>query len=140
VSLVVAAIGLPFLLRGLKLPPDTSHQEAEDRARIAAAEAAIRAIEQLQHKLGEGRLDADLYADISANLMELYRKRIDGRSKTGEEADTLRKTDVIERDLRLAGLRAERDELFRMQRARHVPDAIAQRLIREIDLVETRFT
>lgn len=139
VSLIVAAIGLPFLLKGLKLPPDPSHQEAEDRARIASAEAAIKAIEQLQHRMGEGRADADLYAEVSASLMELYRKRIDGRLKTGEEADTLRKTDLIQKDLRLAGCRAERDEVFRMQRSRQLPDEIALKLIREIDLLEARF-
>ena len=59
--------------------------------------------------------------------------------KTGEEADTLRKTDLIQKDLRLAGCRAERDEVFRMQRSRQLPDEIALKLIREIDLLEARF-
>jgi hypothetical protein len=35
--------------------------------------------------MGEGRGDTDLYADAGARIMELYRQRIDGRSKTGEE-------------------------------------------------------
>jgi len=38
-SLVSASFSLPFLLRGLELPPEPSQQEGEDRARIAAAEA-----------------------------------------------------------------------------------------------------
>jgi CPA1 family monovalent cation:H+ antiporter len=63
VSLVAASFGLPFLLKGLELPPEPSQQEEEDLARIAAAEAAIRAIEQAQHHMGEGRGDADLYTD-----------------------------------------------------------------------------
>ena len=63
VSLVAASFGLPFLLNGLELPPEPSQQEGEDLARIAAAEAAIRAIEQAQHHMGEGRGDADLYTD-----------------------------------------------------------------------------
>jgi hypothetical protein len=112
VSLIAASLRLPHLLRGLKLPPEPSHQEDEDRARVAAAEAAIQAIEQAQHDMGEGRGDTDLYADAGARIMELYRQRIDGRSKTGEEGALARRIDEIERRLRLAGLRAERAELI----------------------------
>jgi monovalent cation/hydrogen antiporter len=49
VSLVAASFSLPLLLKGLELPPEPSQHEKEDRARIAAAEAAIQAIEQAQH-------------------------------------------------------------------------------------------
>ncbi len=80
-SLLAATFGLPFLLKGLELPPEPSREEEEDKARIASAEAAIRAIEKLQHDMGEGRNDADLYADASARIMDLYRKRIDGHSR-----------------------------------------------------------
>ena len=90
-SLVAASIGLPFLLKGLELPPEPSHRQEEDNARVAAAQAALKAIEGLQHGR-EGRGDADLYADVVASLLEVYRKRIDGRSKTGEEANLFRKS------------------------------------------------
>jgi hypothetical protein len=72
-----------------------SQQEEEDRARVAAAEAAIQAIEQAQHDMGEGRGDTDLYAGAGARIMELYRQRIDGRSKTGEERALARRMDEI---------------------------------------------
>jgi monovalent cation/hydrogen antiporter len=85
VSLVAAAFGLPFLLKGLELPPEPSQQEEEDLARIAAAEAAIRAIERAQHHMGEGRSDADLYTDAGVRIMELYRQRINGRSATARK-------------------------------------------------------
>lgn len=139
VSLIAASVRLPYLLRGLKLPPEPSHQEDEDRARIAAAEAAIHAVEQAQHDMGEGRDDADLYADAGARIMELYRQRIDGRSKTGEEGALARRQDEIERQLRLAGLRAERAELYRIARSRKLSDEIARKLVREVDLLEARF-
>jgi hypothetical protein len=124
---------------GLKLPPDPSQQEEEDRARVAAAEAAIQAIEQAQHDMGEGRGDTDLYADAGARIMELYRQRIDGRSKTGEERALARRMDEIERKLRLAGLRAERTELYRIARSHKFSDETARKLVREIDLLEARF-
>jgi CPA1 family monovalent cation:H+ antiporter len=140
VSLVAASFSLPFLLKGLELPPEPSQQEAEDRARIAAAEAAIRAIEQAQHHMGKGRSDADLYTDAGVRIMELYRQRIDGRSTTGKEASLARRIDEIERRLRLTGLRAERTEIYRIARARRLSDETSRKLVIEIDLLESRFT
>ena len=139
VSLIAASLSLPYLLQGLKLPPEPSQQEEEDRARVAAAEAAIQAIEQAQHDMGEGRGDTDLYADAGARIMELYRQRIDGRSKTGEERALARRMDEIERKLRLAGLGAERTELYRIARSHKLSDETARKLVREIDLLEARF-
>ena len=139
VSLVAASVSLPFLLKGLELPPEPSQQEEEDRARIAAAEAAIQAIEQAQHHLGQGRSDADLYNDVGVRIMELYRQRIDGRSTTGKEASLARKIDEIERRLRLTGLRAERSEIYRIARARRLSDETSRKLVRELDLLESRF-
>src|ERR1700716_1088715 len=47
-----------------------------------------------------------------------------------------RRMDEIERKLRLAGLRAERTELYRIARSRKLSDETARRLVREIDLLE----
>ena len=82
--------------------------------------------------------DPDTYADAAARIMDLYRHRIDGRS-TAEAADEVRRIDDIERRLRLAGLRAERDEIYRIARARNLDDDIARKLVREIDLLEARY-
>jgi len=139
VSLIVASIFLPIFLKNVEVPPEPSHQEEEDHARIVAAEAAIKAIERGQHDLSQGRSDVDLYASVGTRLMELYRQRIDGRSKTGAEADLVKKAEDVERQLRLAALRAERDEIFRLARARRLSDETVRKLVREIDLQETRF-
>lgn len=139
VSLIAASIGLPVLLKGLELPPEPSHQRIEDHARIVAAEEAIKAIERAQHNLGEGRSDADLYTEIGARLMELYRQRIDGRKKTGDEADVVRRADEIERVLRLAAIRAERGEFYRLARAHKLSDEMTRKLVRELDLQEARY-
>jgi len=139
ISLVAASLGLPYLLKDLKLPPEPTHQEEEDHARIAAAEAAIAAIERALHDRAENRSDADVYTDAGARVMELYRQRITGRSKTGAEGIEERKADAIERKLRLAGLRAERDELYRITRSKKLSDEMARKLVREVDLQEARF-
>ncbi len=140
VSLVAASVSLPYLFKNLELPPEPSQQEEEDLARVAAAEVAIQAVEQAQHDMGEDRGDADLYSDAGVRIMELYRQRIDSRSKAGQEAALARRIDEIERRLRLVGLRAERTEFYRMARARRLSDETARKLVREIDLLESRFS
>jgi CPA1 family monovalent cation:H+ antiporter len=138
-SLVAASIGLPYLLKGLKLPPEASSGRQEDIARIAAARAAIRAIEHKQHELGKGRSDANIYAEAGARLMDLYRERIDGRSKTGDAAELRRHLEDAERRLRIEGYKAERDELFRLARSQRIPHHVVRELVREVDLQEARY-
>ena len=98
----------------------------------------MRGVRPLERAL-EGRSDADLYTDAGVRIMELYRQRIDGRSTTGKEASLARKIDEIERKLRLAGLRAERAEIYRIGRARQLSDETSRKLVRELDLLESRF-
>jgi Na+/H+ antiporter len=138
-SLLAATVALPLLLRGLAMPPEPSRLAEEDGARVSAAEAAIRAIESSQHALAEGRSDADIYAAAGARIMDLYRDRIESRSQEGKAGREARLQDRIERDLRLAGLRAERDHIFALVRDRALGSETARKLIRELDLLEVRY-
>ena len=141
VSLIVATVALPKLLKGIELPPEPSHEHEEDQGRIAAATAALRAIDDASHAMAEGKNNPDLYSDIASRLMELYRERIESRTRTDEDdVDAARLGDAVERQLRLVGLAAERDELGRMARARVIDEATAKRLIREVDLQELRYS
>ena len=106
---------------------------------MLAAQAAIKAIEAAQHEMSVGQEDADVYVDTAVRLMDLYRERIQGRSQTGEAAELVRRSDDIEKKLRVAALRAERDEIFRLARTRQIEHDIARKLVREIDLLETRY-
>src|SRR5690606_3562917 len=101
-SLVAASIGLPLLLAGLDMPPEPSHQAEEDRARIAAAEAAIAEIERVQHDLAEGRPDADIYVDAAARIMDHYRARIDAGSGADEEIALARQLEAIQSRMAIA--------------------------------------
>jgi len=140
VSLLLASVGLPFLLKGLKLPPEPKGLAEEDAARAVAAEAAIEAIEQLQKAMKIGKKDTELYAEASARILELYRRRIDNRGLHGEAATHLRSLERVERELRLAGLRAERNVFYELSRSRELSDDIARKLVREADLMEARLT
>lgn len=140
VSLVLASIGLPFLLKDLKLPPESRALAEEDAARTAAAQAAIEAIEQLQKAMTAGRKDAELYAEAGGYIVEIYRRRIDGQALHGEEAVHQRRLEQAERKLRLAAVRAEREAFYRLSRSRALSDETARKLVREADLMESRLT
>lgn len=139
VSLIVASIGLPLLLRGLALPPEPSHLAEENATRIAAAEAAIAAVERAEHEMAEGRPDADLYVAAAARIMEAYRQRIDLRRSDLDEAVAQRQAEQIERELRLIALKAERAEIFRRSQSRQIGSEAARKMVREIDLLEARY-
>lgn len=140
VSLVVATLALPRLLKNVELPPEPTHEREEEEARAAAATAALRAIEDASHDMAEGRPNPDLYSDVASRLMEIYRHRIERRTHTdADDAQAARLTDEIERQLRMAGLAAERNELGRLARARRIDEETARKLIREVDLQELRY-
>ena len=139
VSLVAASIGLPLLLRGLEMPAEPGHAEEEDRARVAAAEAAIRAVERAEHGLAEGRADADLYVESAGRVMEYYRARIDRRTGDGAAEGLARRSEAAERAMMLAALRAERTTIQNLLRLRRIGTETAARLMREVDLLELRY-
>ena len=141
VSLLVATFALPRLLKGVELPPEPSHERDEDRGRVAAASAALRAVEDASHAMAEGKANPDLYSDVAGRIMELYRQRIETRTRTDEDdVEAARLSDTIERQLRMAGLAAEREELGRLSRLRRLDEETARKLIREVDLQELRYS
>ncbi|WP_082545356.1 MULTISPECIES: Na+/H+ antiporter [unclassified Sphingomonas] len=136
VSLVIASIALPMLLKGLTMPAEPSRQAEEDAARVAAAEAAIRAIEHRQHALAVDHGEADRYAAAGARVMDLYRERIESRSQG--LSDATRAEEGLVREFGLVGVKAERAALAELARARQIGSETARKLTRELDLSEAR--
>jgi len=137
-SLIAASIGLPLMMRSLEMPPEPTGEAEVDAARVAAAEAAIGEIERTQHRLANGKRDPDTYVNVASRLMDLYRDRIDHQIAEPEQKDVHRRDEKIERELRLAALKAEREEISRRVRNRQLGSEAARKLIRELDLFETR--
>src|SRR5690606_19532379 len=137
-SLLSATLLLPRLLKGLELPPEPSSLERGDLARAVAAAAAMQAIERTQHDIAADPEVVDVSTDIAARLMEAYRARIESRGVGLASVDRDRLT-AIEKQLGLAGLRAERAEIRRLALERTIDEVTARKLTREIDLQEARF-
>jgi Na+/H+ antiporter len=139
-SLIVANIGLPYVLKGVEMPPETARRRKEEQARLIAAEAAIDAVERDLRKTSEGRRDADLQMESAARIVAQYRRRIEALSRVGDNGDFVGRIDEIERSLNLVALRAERAEIYRIAHSGELTDESVRALVREIDLLEARFS
>lgn len=139
-SIAAAGIVLPWLLGGLGPILEADAERAERRARKTASLAAIDAIEKLTHAAHPDSAEAVTWMEAAARLSGLYRNRIEGMSKTGDEADEVRRIIAIDHDLRLAALRAERATYYRLGRERKLSDALVRHLVAEVDQAETRLT
>ena len=138
-SLLVAVIGLPLLLRGVRSTRNPLAEE-ERAARAAAAQAAIRAIDSAHNAIAVDLDEAGSArcADVSARVMDQYRRRLtafsDGSATPRAEA---KQAEAMELQMRIAAVRAERSMLYRMRSQQRITDETLTKLIREIDLQET---
>lgn len=137
VSLVVASIGLPRVLRGLEVPEESSEEAEEDSARHDAALAAIAAIEKAAHgRLGQEH-DVDVHASAADHVRGIYEHRLGGGGLY--DPARLRVAEQAEREYRLAALQAERTAILAMVHACTLSDETARKLLHEIDLVEAPY-
>lgn len=136
VSLVIASVALPLLLKGLTMPPEPSRHAEEDAARIKTAQAAIQAIERHQHVLAEDNGEADIYAATGIRVMDRYRERIEGLSE--DRSDITRTQDRLVREFGLVGVKAERAALRDLARSRTISGETVRKLTRDLDLAEAR--
>ena len=135
-SLLLAAFALPLLTKDLTAAlPVAARRTGEQSARVAAAEAALRRLEALVAEPADPAT-SDARAKAALHLLEDYRRRLD-YGELGEDADEVHRVADAEKELRLEALRAERDELFRLLHARGIEENVHQRLLRELDLVES---
>ncbi|WP_293779296.1 Na+/H+ antiporter [uncultured Oxalicibacterium sp.] len=132
-SLLNASIALPLLTRQLELLPEPVHGAGEGEARVAAAEAAMNRLRQINEEVSGSD---DVRAEAVGRVMERYQRRLDYGIQDGEEGDRQHLIEESERSFRLEGIRAEREELFQMWLADKLDDQVHQQLLRELDLIE----
>ncbi|RFU47222.1 Na+/H+ antiporter [Paraburkholderia sp. DHOC27] len=137
-SLVIAVVGLPLLLRGWRRGRDP-HAAEERLARMLAAQAAIRAIDQM-HETATADLDesASAYAtDVTARVMDIYRRRLAILDEVNEPREQARRAEALEFQMKLAAMRAERAVLVSLRNTQKINDETLSKLMREVDLSET---
>lgn len=140
-SLVVASVALPMLLKGLEVPREPADARQEDDARTLMACAAIEALKKAQTRILQDAepADAEIYADAATRVIALYQHRAQANAPEASDAGQLRKADTAERRLRVAALQAERAEVLKQTRQRKLGEEISRKLVRELDLLESRY-
>ena len=130
-SIVLASIALPGLLRQLDWPAEPLPPAVDGDTRRAGAEAAVRAIEAAPAQGGAS-------AEVAARLVQGYRDRLARHAAAGPAQRHAHRD--IEHQLRRLGLRAERAEVLRYGRSHGVDELALRRIIRELDFEEARYS
>ncbi len=139
-SLVGASVALPRLLKGLQLPADAGERKEEDVARKLASKAALSGVERMRQQLVQNQTteNVQLYNDAAARVSLLYQRHLEKDNGPDVDPEKVRRMERGYRQLRSAGLTAEREELFRLTRRGVISDEISRKLIRNLDLLESR--
>lgn len=139
-GLVLAAVALPGLLKGLSVPTERAQLDAANRVRAAAAEAAIAAVKEAADNMHHTDHDPLLVQQARKHIVASYQHRKEVYADDAKRPETPQQVDQIERALRVAALRAERDEVLDVGRLVGLKEVELRRLVREIDLQEARHT
>ncbi len=139
-SLMIAAIGLPLLLRNLRLPADQG-VEAE-RAGPAGPGQRRRSPNSSASSIAwpMGATMPTASSMSPAALMDQYRERLDALADDDDSKIAAKADERLEREMRLAAIRAERRAIFNLAHRREITTGVAEQLGRELDLVDARLT
>ncbi|AAM38544.1 Na+:H+ antiporter [Xanthomonas citri pv. citri str. 306] len=138
VSLLVASVALPRLLRGLELPEEEDEQLKEDLAVKAASQAALEAVEKLRQRLVDGSKHAERYNAAANQVSQRYQRKLGAVDMAETDPEEAVAYEKALRQFRHAALVAERNELFKLARRREISDDLSRRLVRNLDLIESR--
>jgi Na+/H+ antiporter len=136
-SLLIASVALPKVARGLVEPGEDAAVQEERRARVGAARAAIARLEGMTAaEPASGDEVATARVAAAESLIAGYRRRIAASDDAEGLRAQARDSGKIERDMRLAGIDAERRALRDMLRRGEINDHTMQALFAEITLTE----
>lgn len=143
-SLLLGAVGLPPLLRGVRTSPGAEPKHARRAALVAAAKAALAAVEARQSELlaACNERQSELCRKEASGLIARYRHIIDGGAEVGQLVPAgSAPTDAelaasFGSELRLVGLQAARDELYKAKASARIDEQTLKSIGAELDLTE----
>ena len=132
-TLLIAAICLPVLLRGM---PEDDQKVVEQERAEAAMKASHAAITAIASEPGLERHAKDERNNVVKVVTEQYQQRIDAeQQEMASDADPEHDHHMT-KQARLVGLRAEREELHRLHTAGEINDETLLELMKPLDLAE----
>lgn len=132
-SIVVGIVTLPFLLRG-NLPPEEDQEEAFSVSE-ALASAATKAVNETKKKLLVAPPDdatPELIEETTRRMLDVLQRKI----LTKEDVKNIVALKRLEKQLYLASLHAEREELYRLRRMKKISHEKQRKLLHRIDITE----
>ncbi len=127
VTLVVQGLSMPLVIRRLRMAQDVGTGEEHRRAREAMGSAALAIIERLAAT-----------ENAPPALVERLRIEFTERMTSVEQGHPPGSEGALAKAMRLAAIRAERQELIRVWRESLVSDEVLHHLEEELDYEESR--
>lgn len=134
-TLVGQGLLLPLLIRRLGFDADPRDEDREAKARLLAARAALRRLDELGAAAWVGEEEADRIGALYRLRARTAKARLDDDDGIAEAAQT--RTQAARR-LRREAIAAERRELVRLRDTGKLPADVLQRIEHDLDLEEAR--
>lgn len=135
-SLLLASIALPPMMKGIEVLPESAVEIQERAAHISANRAAIRRIESLEEQMVQEEKSRSYSIEAVSEVINSYRRRLAGLESTDTEWSRRKILHNTERMLRLEAIRAERTEITRLAGEHRLEQNSAHRMLRSIDSSE----
>jgi CPA1 family monovalent cation:H+ antiporter len=134
VTLVGQGLSLPLVVRALDVRADDGEEREEIKARLHAAKAAIRRLDEL----GSEEWVRDETAERLHGIYDYRRRRFAARVGDDDGHEDYEERSAAFVRLRRALLDAEREAILRLRRERRISDEVMRRVERDLDLEEER--
>jgi Na+/H+ antiporter len=128
ITLVVQGLTLAPVIRRVKIGTDHSARDEYRHARLSMGKAALAALERASAQ-------ASVLPDIAQRIRAEFADRMAAASPLAQMSDS---SYANVRRMRLAAVRAEREELIRLWQAGEINDEILHHLEEELDYEESR--
>lgn len=139
VSMLVASISLPLLLRGQPPSTDTyhiaQHTLARQQARQAANTELENALRQMTPELQD--LEDSQYADAVTHILANLDEALSEAPSADLEAEVIQRQHT-ERHLQQIAVNAARTAIFELAKHGRISDELAREMVRRLDLNELR--
>ena len=132
-TLVVQGLSLPALIRRVGLGDGTAEAEEEIRARLLATKAALAQLEEL----AEQEWTRDETIDRMQALYRYRKRRFAARAGKIEDDGYEERSLAYQQVVQIV-LAAQRDALIRARSGGQISNEVMNRVIRELDLEESR--
>ncbi|MBN9415321.1 Na+/H+ antiporter [bacterium SCN 62-11] len=131
-TLLLAAVGLPLILKDLKLPPLDEIDREEARARAAMLERAREVLpEAVEGLIGQG-YPAEAVQTVGTKMMEVFQLRVEEQRDRGDSGTSLL-SEVAGR-LRGAVAQAQQRVLLELFRQKKINNSTLAQLQEELDI------